>query len=161
MCIRDRHALALAGRHRYGPLSALDILMPHIERGEIVLLGETRPGAYERLVQSKPRVLTAMETRRVSALPDNDTMQLVDRWATIHARGLENGGLPAQVRREAWQLAQQYLGDRAAPGNVLQLLNLTRLRLLAAGPEAAIEIGVDDLITTLTCLLYTSDAADE
>jgi ATP-dependent Clp protease ATP-binding subunit ClpC len=150
--VPDFHALALAGRHRYGPLSALDILLPHVEQGKIVLLGETEPQSFERLVQRKPRVLTAMEVDRVDPLSDTLTTALVDRWAAEHAGGADAPGLPPEIRREAWQLAQQYLGDRAAPGNVLQLLNLTRLRLTTTNPEAPLEIGVDDMITTLTQL---------
>jgi ATP-dependent Clp protease ATP-binding subunit ClpC len=148
--VPDFPALALAGRHRYGPLSALDTVMPFVERGDIVLLGEARPGPYERLVQSKPQVLTAMETCRIEPLSDASTLDLVDRWAATHAGG--DTGLPLRVRREAWQLAQQYLGDRAAPGNVLQLLNLTRMRLQTAGADSSLTIGADDLITTLTQL---------
>jgi ATP-dependent Clp protease ATP-binding subunit ClpC len=148
--VPDLPALALAGRHRYGPLSVLDTVMPYIERGEIVLLGEARPGSYERLVQSKPRVLTALETWRIDPLSDASTLELVDRWAVTHTG--DEIGLPARIRSEGWQLAQQYLGDRAAPGNILQLLNLTRMRLQAAGADTSLVIGADDLITTLTQL---------
>ena len=46
-------------------------------------------------------------------------------------------------------LAQQYLADRAAPGNVLKLLELTRLRQTTTDPAGLTAIEVDDLIATL------------
>jgi ATP-dependent Clp protease ATP-binding subunit ClpC len=145
--VDDFHALLFAGRHQHGPLGALDFLLPHIERGEVVVLGETRPGAYERLVQSKPRVLTAMETYRIAPLSEKATLDLVDRWADSLSNEAGEPLLAPETRREAWMLAQQYLGDRAAPGNVLKLLEMTRVRVLAAEPDAA--IGLDQLIATL------------
>ena len=58
----DERLLSLAEKEELtgGDTTALHV---HIETGDIVLLGETQPRAYERLVQTKPRVLTAMETR--------------------------------------------------------------------------------------------------
>jgi len=147
--VNDFHALALAGRHKYGPMSVLDYLIPHIETGDIVILGETQPRAYERLVQTKPRVLTAMETARVKPLPEAETKQLVDRWAQVHGANSGEPVLDADTRREAWLLAEQYLGDRAAPGNVLSMLELTRQRCAATEHEGQIKLGIDDLITTL------------
>ena len=52
--IPEFHALATAGRHEYSQASALDLLLPLIERGEIKVVGETELEAYERLVRGKP-----------------------------------------------------------------------------------------------------------
>jgi ATP-dependent Clp protease ATP-binding subunit ClpC len=147
--VNEFHALALSGRHKYGPMSVLDYLIPQLEVGNLVLLGETRPRAFERLVQTKPRVLTAMETVRVDPLPEAETMRLVDRWADSRGTDPSRPALTAETRREAWLLAEQYLGDRAAPGHVLSLCEVTRQRCAAADPEGGVDIGVDDLITTL------------
>jgi len=144
------HTLALAGRHRYGPTSVLDFLLPHLEGGQVVMLGETRPGAYERLIQSKPRVLTAMETCRVAPLSEKETLALVDRWAD--ARSPYGHAASRETRHEAWMLAQQYLGDRTMPGNVLDLLELTYQRLDATESKTPRAIEVDDLIATLSQL---------
>jgi len=149
--VPEFHSLALAGRHRYGPLSALDYFMPAIEKGSVIVLGETDPAAFERLVQSKPRVLTALEVCRIEPLPEADTVQLVDRWAEAQAA---DGGpvIDRETRREAWLLAQQYLGDQAAPGNVLHLLDLTLRRVGSSTAEASAAIGSDELIATLSHL---------
>src|SRR2546421_7774058 len=56
-----------------------------------------------------------------------------------------------QTLREALQLAKQYLGDKAAPGNLLLFLDATERRLAADG-QAAREIKLDDLLVTLSQL---------
>jgi len=142
------HALAMAGRHRFGPLSALDFLLPLVERGEVVLLGESRPGAWERVVQSKPRVATAFDVVRVEPLDEPAAEALVDRWAG--AAGGGSGVATGPARRAALELATQFLGDRALPGSVLEMLRLSRERIRAAGGGRPIE--TDDLIRTLAML---------
>src|SRR2546421_7425961 len=62
-----------------------------------------------------------------------------------------------QTLREALQLAKQYLGDKAAPGNLLLFLDATDRRLAAEGGGDAEgtadgEIALDDLLVTLSQL---------
>ncbi len=47
--IPDFHTISWAGRHQHSSSSALDYFLPHIEQGEITVLGETQPLAYEKL----------------------------------------------------------------------------------------------------------------
>ncbi len=143
--IPDFHALAESGTHRYSTTSALDLLLPHLESGAIAVLGECRPGPFEHLVLSKPRLATALAVRRLDPLPAAQTLELARRWWDAHAEPKDGD----EVLHEAQELAQQYLGDRAAPGNLLRLLEITCQRL--AGPERAppAAIRVDDLIATL------------
>jgi ATP-dependent Clp protease ATP-binding subunit ClpC len=57
--------------------------------------------------------------------------------------------------REALHLARQYLGDKAAPGNLLHFLDATDRRLVAEGKTSAEgngEITLDDLLVTLSQL---------
>jgi hypothetical protein len=50
------------------------------------------------------------------------------------------------------QLAKQYLGDKAAPGNLLILLDATRRRQRAEENGFREEITLDDLLVTLSQL---------
>jgi len=62
--------------------------------------------------------------------------------------------VPEQTLLEAFQLAKQYLGDKAAPGNLLLFLEATRRRLLAEEEEAYASrpLTLDDLLVTLSQL---------
>src|SRR5215208_447334 len=98
-----------------------------------------------------------MQTCRVAPLSDDETLELGRRWA---GRGTKDEGSEAPISSpratqrtlgEALQLAKQYLDEKAAPGNLLLLLEATGRRLLAegGGPD---EIKLDDLLVTLSQL---------
>jgi ATP-dependent Clp protease ATP-binding subunit ClpC len=159
------HEALWSGRHRYSPTGVLDLLLPYIESGAVKIVGEVPSEAYERLVRLRPKLRTAMQTCRVAPLADEDTLELGRRWAERRAAlrlgregAREPAGAPAPgprasagTLREALQLAKQYLGNKAAPGNLLLLLDATDRRL-AAEQSRADEIRLDDLLVTLSQL---------
>ncbi|WP_299621852.1 AAA family ATPase [Pelagibius sp.] len=142
--IPDFHSLAFAGRHRYSPVGALDALLPMVEQGLIRVVGEIDPRAFERLLLQQPRTVTALSALRLEPLPKEETLALAGQWQAVSTAKRDSTFL-----HQAWDLCQQYLSDRAAPGNLLGLLESTHRRLdtLASGTRP--EIGLDDLIVTL------------
>ncbi len=142
--IPEFHTLAMSGRHKYSPTGALDVILPLIEQGELKIVGETHPAALERLLQQQPKAVTALAALRVQALPPEDTLTLGRLWLEREVEG----GDPDLVT-QAWDLTQQYLGDRAAPGNLLGLLDATRNRLRAGSGEARPKLSLDDVLATL------------
>jgi ATP-dependent Clp protease ATP-binding subunit ClpC len=158
------HETLWAGRHRYSPVGVLDLLLPSIESGSVKVIGEVSSEAYEQLLRLRPRLRTAMQTCRLSPLSDEETLELGRRWADgrggakppregeeISDAG-ERPRVSEKTLREALQLAKQYLGDRAAPGNLLLLLDATRRRLLAEDKGGRGETTLDDLLVTLSQL---------
>ncbi|HYH86351.1 MAG TPA: AAA family ATPase, partial [Pyrinomonadaceae bacterium] len=159
------HETMWAGRHKYSPVGVLDLLLPSIESGAVRVVGEVPSNAYEQLVRLRPKLRTAMQTCRVVPLADEETLELGRRWVarrevTKHAwEGMHEGvdtsyTLPRvteQNLREALQLAKQYLGDKAAPGNLMLLLDATHRRLVAEERSEG-EITLDDLLVTLSQL---------
>jgi ATP-dependent Clp protease ATP-binding subunit ClpC len=159
------HEALWSGRHRYSPTGVLELLLPSIERGNVKLIGEVPSEAYERLLRLRPKLRTAMQTCRLAPLPEDETLELGRRWASARATPLAPfGSQPApvasdskpraseQTLREALQLAKQYLGDKAAPGNLLLLLDATHRRLVAEEKNTSAEIKLDDLLVTLSQL---------
>jgi ATP-dependent Clp protease ATP-binding subunit ClpC len=153
------HEALWAGRHRYSPTGLLDLLLPHVESGAVRLVGEVPARAYEQLVRLRPGLRTAMQTCRVAPLSDEETLELGRRWAGRGGKD-EGGGAGAAARPprasertlcEALQLAKQYLDDKAAPGNLLLLLDAAERRLLAEG-RAGVGVELDDLLVTLSQL---------
>ncbi len=156
--------LLWAGQHRHSQAGVLDHIFSYIESGEIVLLGETQPAAYERLLQAKPRLRTAMETVRVNSLNDDKTLALAEQWVAHYSEVVRQDGILShseekvisdQTLHEAFQLSKQFLGEKASPGNLLQLMSLTRRRMIAIkqnGPDAQVRITLDDLLVTLAQL---------
>ena len=146
-------ALAFSGRHKYSPVSALDTILPYVERGELKIIGETSRAAYERLAISDPRLTSTLSVNRIETLTNTGTMELGTQWLT---RWTKNSG--ERTLKEAWHLAQHFLGETAAPGNLLKFLKLTRQRLIRGKPQdTQPEITEDDLMTTLVELTGLSE----
>lgn len=143
--VPDFHGLSESGTHQYSTTSALDVLLPHVESGAIALLAECRPAAFERLVLAKPRIATALSVTRLEPLPAAQTLDLARQWWQSRARPDGRD----ELLREAWELAQQYLGDHAAPGNMLRLLEITWQRLMGTERTGLARIRQGDLIATL------------
>ena len=137
------HELVHTGAHRSNPNGVLDWVLPEIDNGSLAVISEIDHGAYEKLMQQKPRVRTAFVAARINALPESDTRELARRWAAAHETSIS-----AEVLGEAWQLTTQYLGRRA-PGNLLGLLQATHARLHAMGATGEIAITIDDVLATL------------
>ena len=149
--------IAWVGRHRYAPAGALDRLLPYIERGAIVVLGETEPTALQEASRLTPGLGAALRRVRVDALGEDATLDLARRWIALEAEDLGRSGetlVAEPVLREAWQLADQYLRDRASPGNLLHFLGRTLQRVVDAHDPAALgtlrAVTADDLIATLS-----------
>jgi ATP-dependent Clp protease ATP-binding subunit ClpC len=140
--------LVLAGQHTKNEAGILDLILPHIDSGTIRVAGELTAEAHQKLVERKPRVGSAMTAVRVEPASAAVTTELASLWAA--SKGAR--ALSADVLEEAWQLTTQYLGMRAAPGNFLELLELTWSRLNAGGATGDIELTIDDIIITLSQL---------
>ncbi|HSR42788.1 MAG TPA: AAA family ATPase, partial [Longimicrobiales bacterium] len=141
--------LAWAGRHSQSTTGVLDMILPHLEAGSIHLLGELRSQALEKLVQEQPRIRGVVETLRLPPMGSPQTLALARAWSEAHGPNAEPL-LSEETLREAYQLASQYLGDRAPPGNLLHFLTTIRNRLRASGEERTIT--TEDLLVTLSRL---------
>lgn len=145
--------LAVSGRHKYSPASALDTVLPYVESGEIKIIGEVTRNAYERLAQSDTRVANAFSIIRIEPMPATDTLDLAGEWLKQ-----ETGKRNEKTLKEAWHLAQHYLADTASPGNLLKLLKLTRQRLVRGKPpNTKIPIAPEHLLATLIELTGLSE----
>jgi ATP-dependent Clp protease ATP-binding subunit ClpC len=132
-----------AGQHTKSPQGLLDALLPHVERGEICMVGEVGPAELEALVAARPRIASAFEVIRVRALAERESIDVV-RHALAHREG---EALASQdTLAEAYELAQQFLPGIAAPGNALRLITAASDEVLEEGRG---EITSADVLTTL------------
>ncbi|HEV2761396.1 MAG TPA: AAA family ATPase [Pyrinomonadaceae bacterium] len=151
--IPNFHELMWAGRHENNPTSVLDQLLPQIEGGRLRVVGETSVSAYEKLLQLKPQLRNALDTFLVEPLSDDETLKLARAWAERRRAPDARARISEPALREAFQLAKQYLADRAAPGNLMQFLEATDRRLTSEhGGRTVGEITLDDLLVTLSQL---------
>ena len=146
------HELLWAGRHQHNPTGLLDQLLPHIESGALRVVGELHPAALERLMQQQPSLRSAVVVVRVSPLGTEETLEMAREWAERRAPAGGPPRIDAATLTEAYNLARQYLGDTAAPGNLLRFLELAERRRSTIGADPAGAITLDDLLEALSKL---------
>jgi ATP-dependent Clp protease ATP-binding subunit ClpC len=146
------HELMWAGSHRHNPTGVMDMVYPYLEKGEIVVLGETHPIAFERMLQNLPRLRSSLDIHLLQPLSMEETIKLARAWVDRIGSGSEEPFISEDTLQEAFQLTRQYLGDKAAPGNLLQFLELSRKRLSRGGDSPSVPITIDDMLLTLTHL---------
>ncbi len=149
--IPNFHELLHAGSHRYDPTGIFDRILPSIESGRVVVIGETTPEGHERLIQARKRLQSVLESLRVNPLPDDETLVLARKWIEAQVKDNHAGSIGSSTLAEAFQLVKQYLTDKTSPGNLMQFLQLTLTRLKGIN-ETLPTITLDDLLVTLSQL---------
>ena len=133
-----------SGQHMQSPRGVLDALLPHVEAGDAVVVGEIDPRAYELVLQHRPRVARLFEVVRLAPLADDAAIEVARDWAGHHGLDVDD-----ETLAEALDLASHYLAAAASPGNVLRVLELVRDR---------ISRGVATGVTPETVIATLSDA---
>jgi ATP-dependent Clp protease ATP-binding subunit ClpC len=133
-----------SGQHLQSPRGLLDALLPAVESGDVTIVGEIDPLAYELLVQHRPRVARLFEVVRLAPMTTDEALEVARGWADDN--GME---IDAETRAEALDLATHYLPTTAAPGNVLRLLELVGDR---------VERGLAASVTPETIIATLSEA---
>lgn len=144
------HELYYAGRFRESSIGVLDRMLPDIEAGKVVVLGETRQTFYEKLIQYRPQVRLAMDAVRVVAEDSRETLAIARGWCKHAMNSKLFGGLSDMLLKEAATLAQHYLSFLENPGNLMELFKATKIRVEAEGKAGP--VGIGDLLATLSRL---------
>jgi len=150
--VPDFHQLLWSGRALQSPTGALEQLMPAFESGEIVALGETRPGTLDRLLAERPEIGRLFEIVRVEPWRDADVDALLVEWAGRTARERRVAVEP-WLLDEAAQLSRQYLSSMRAPGGVLRMLDLAVTAVApAADDTTSVRLQHADLLKAVSSL---------
>ncbi len=139
----DLHDALSAGAYHERPRGLVDLVLPYLERGSLVMLSEAQPASWAALVQARSRVRSVFHAVRLEPLSADETIAL----ARADLAGLRSS-LPDPELREGLELARQYLPGLAPPGNLLRLLRGTVRRLREGGRDTA-ALHIADLLDTL------------
>ena len=133
-----------SGQHSRSPRGLLDAMMPAIESGDLTVIGEIDPLAYELLIQQRPRIARLFEVIRLAPMTEEDALEVARGWSSDHDIDVDDDTLA-----EALDMASHYLPATASPGNLLRLLELVRDRVAR---------GLADAVTPETVIATLSDA---
>ena len=150
--VPDFHQLLWSGRAMQSPTGALEQLMPAFESGEILALGETRPGTLDRLLAERPELGRLFEIVRLAPPRDAEVSVLLRGWAERTARERRVSVEP-WLLDEAAQLSRQYLSSLRAPGGVLRMLELAVTSVAPITAEApAVALQHEDILKAVSSL---------
>ncbi len=142
------HQLLDAGASSGNPRGLLDLLLPHLERGRIQLLGESLPAAWAQVLSQRPQVEPLVQGIRIDPLADADALALVLDWGRRWSARLDAEVLDADVAVEAAALARQQYPERAEPGRTLSLLKEALADALRRDPPS-LPLDRDQLLQAL------------
>ncbi len=132
-----------AGRTMHTPTGLLDLVLPHLLRGELRLLAPLQPAAHELLLRHAPMLRTAAATVRMHEAPSDETLAMARGWL-LRATGDGPPWCGDAVLHELFQRSQQHAVDQRRPGSLLSMLTLLREHVDTDGrPRAA---ALDDVI---------------
>jgi ATP-dependent Clp protease ATP-binding subunit ClpC len=132
-----------AGAHSRSPTGLLDLLLPHIQAGDLRIIAESTPEGLETILAQRPQVATSFRAFRVRALGEDEAVAVGADALRHLAPGV---GASEQVLVESFELAQQFLPGAAPPGNLIRLLEPTAELVRERGDS---ELDTGDVLTTL------------
>jgi ATP-dependent Clp protease ATP-binding subunit ClpC len=128
LCVDDLAALARAGRTSKGTSNLARFLAGPIARGEVSIVGECTPDAFERLRQDEPGFARLFRVIRVEPMSERASAQVVVAAARAHGAGA-GGEDPASARaigldalESVVSCASRFFANEALPGSAVRLL---------------------------------------
>jgi len=147
--VPDIYEMVAAGSYLEKPRGLLDLIMPAIERDELIVIGDATPDSYQNILQARPKAKTVFETLWMDPVQNHQVIAIAHDWANLQAEKYGDSVIDLETINEAFDLVQHYLHNTAAPGNILQLLKATVNRLASSDSEH-LPVSKDDLLITLS-----------
>jgi ATP-dependent Clp protease ATP-binding subunit ClpC len=130
-----------AGQHSRSPRGMLDALLPYVASGELSIVGEIEPRAFELLVRQRPRINAVFRMFRLDPLLRDEAIAVARDW-----RDRVGAKISDEAIGEAHDLSEHYLAGIAPPAGLLRLLKATVARRNADGSE----IRAGEILETLS-----------
>src|SRR5690606_5341561 len=121
--VPDVYDLLHKGAHSNDPRGILDLLLPAIERGELLLAGEITPQQHARLALARPAVARLFDARSLPATDGDALADVAAQWAAAARERCGREAIDPPTLAETLRVAAQYFPDQHEPGRSLRLLD--------------------------------------
>jgi ATP-dependent Clp protease ATP-binding subunit ClpC len=121
--VQDFYDLLHKGSHKQDPRGILDLLLPALERGSLLLLGELTPQQHAQLMLARPVLRHHAETVTVISPDDAAMRDVLTRWAATRETTLGRAAIEARALDEAPRMSAQYFPEQHEPGRTLRMLD--------------------------------------
>ncbi|TYT23576.1 AAA domain-containing protein [Luteimonas viscosa] len=121
--VPDFFDLLHKGSHSNDPRGILDLVLPAVERGELLLIGELTPQQQARLLLSRPAVARLFDVQPMAPASEAALADIAGQWAQAARASCGQDAIEAGTLAEALRVAAQYFPDQHEPGRSLRLLD--------------------------------------
>jgi ATP-dependent Clp protease ATP-binding subunit ClpC len=146
--VQDFFDLLNKGSHKQDPRGILDLLLPAMERGSLLMLGELTPQQHAQLLLARPVLRHHAETVSLRSPDDAAMRDVLARWAAAREAALGRAALDALALDEAQRMAAQYFPEQHEPGRTLRLLD-EALQAAISGDDARLPLDGEALLRTI------------
>jgi len=122
--VADVASLTEEGRWSRGETNMADFLKPHVQSGDVILIGESTPERLRRAEQLIPGFVAQFRTLEVAPTSEANTLSILTNVARELERSEEVRIAPAALEA-AVELTNRFLPYRAQPGKAIILLEQT------------------------------------
>lgn len=134
--VQDLLDLLTKGAHSQDPRGILDLVLPALERRELVILGEATPRQLSQLLLARPNAKHLFDTINVEPADAAVLDELSQQWLARHGAEHDTPVAEPKLLEEARRIATQFFPEQQEPGRTLRLLDETlRLALEATPPQ--------------------------
>mgnify|MGYP001799390235 CR=1 FL=1 len=120
--IPNFHETYYVGRTNLDPLGILDQILPAVVSGQILILGESDKRQYEKVLQKKAMLRSAVQQFQIEAMGPDKADALGYMWAQNHPKKQLWQKVDETMIEEAGTLARQYLPKQEEPGMLFDFL---------------------------------------
>lgn len=113
------------GAHSQDPRGILDLLMPAVERGELLLVGELTPRQLAQLLLARPSLKHHFDVLQLQPVASSTLNEITAAWARMQGERLGTSVADANTLEEAPRMAAQFFPEQHEPGRTLRLLEET------------------------------------
>ena len=146
--VPDFFDLLHKGSHNRDPRGILDLLMPALERKELLLVGEITPRQLAQLMLARPSAKHHFEVLPLSSPSSQALEELIAAWAQAHGERLARSVAEEATLLEAPRVAAQYFPEQHEPGRTLRLLN-DALAAALLGEPPRLPLNGESLLATI------------
>ncbi|MGO1071600.1 AAA family ATPase [Lysobacter sp. CA199] len=136
------------GSHKHDPHGVLDLLLPAIERGQLLVIGEITPRQLAQLLVARSVIKHHFEILNVAPIEAAALEPIAAEWARVEGERLGRPVADARTLGEAARMAAQYFPEQQEPGRLLRLLG-DALQAACAQEPPQLPLDAERLLATI------------
>ncbi|NUS61963.1 MAG: AAA domain-containing protein [Lysobacter sp.] len=136
------------GAHNHDPRGILDLVLPAIERGELLLVAEATPKQFAQLALARPTIKHHFDVHAIAPADATSLPGILALWADAATQRLGVPVADSRTLAEAMRMASQFFPEQQEPGRSLRLLD-DMVKVAVAETPPALPLDDEDVLAAV------------